>query len=74
MNADQRLMAREMSQPKVLGEVLDEVIGVPASDVEVTQEAWDIINEYGEGLVLGFQWKTARLQRPPAVEGDTCLS
>ena len=26
------------------------------------------------GLVLGFQWKTARLQRPLAVEGETCLS
>ena len=55
MTPDQRLMAREMSQPKVLGEVLDEVIGVPASDFDVTQEAWDIINEYGEGLVLGFK-------------------
>lgn len=26
------------------------------------------------GLVLGFQWKTARLQRPPAAQGETCLS
>lgn len=57
MTPEQQLMAREMSQPKVLGDVLDEVIGVPSSDVEVTQEAWAIINEHGEGLVLGFaQW------------------
>ena len=26
------------------------------------------------GLVLGCQWKTARLQRPKAVEGEVCLS
>jgi MATE family multidrug resistance protein len=26
------------------------------------------------GLVLGFQWKTARLQRPNRIEGEVCLS
>lgn len=57
MTPDQQLMAREMSQPKRVGQVLDDMIGVPSSDVEVTQEAWAIINEHGEGLVLGFaQW------------------
>lgn len=52
---DQILMRREMSEPKVLGDVLEDVVGVPSSDVEVTQEAWAIINEHGEGLVLGFK-------------------
>lgn len=52
---EQILMRREMSEPKVLGDVLEDVVGVPSSDVEVTQEAWAIINEHGEGLVLGFK-------------------
>ena len=26
------------------------------------------------GLVLGFQWKTARLQRPSALASEACLS
>lgn len=26
------------------------------------------------GLVLGFQWKTARLQRPKAIEDEACLA
>lgn len=42
-------------RPLSIGAVFDEVIGVSASDVEVTQEAWAIINEHGEGLVLNFQ-------------------
>lgn len=64
---EQILMRREMGQvqptvaikgedrPLSVGAVFDEVIGVPSSDVEVTQEAWAIINEHGEGLVLGFK-------------------
>lgn len=51
------IMRREMSEPKALGDVLDDVVGVPSSDVEVTQEAWAIINEHGGDIQLGFhQW------------------
>lgn len=52
---DQALMREEMSQPKVLGDVLDEVIGVPSGDVAVTELAYEVINAHGQGLVLGFR-------------------
>lgn len=68
LSEDQQLMRREMEadfqalrsrrrQPQVLKDVFEEMVSVPSSDVEVTQEAWAIIEEQGTGLVLGFnQW------------------
>lgn len=55
MSPEQQLMAREMSQPKRIGEVLGAVVGPQSVDKEVTEEAWAIINEHGEGLVLNWQ-------------------
>lgn len=34
---------------------LDELMGPQSIDKEVAEEAWTIINEHGEGLVLNWQ-------------------
>ncbi|QOP65258.1 hypothetical protein SEA_ZAYULIV_62 [Microbacterium phage Zayuliv] len=58
MSEEQELMAREMSQPKTAGQVLQEEFGFnPDEDKELSEEALVIINEHGKGLKLGLkQW------------------
>lgn len=58
MSPEQQVMAREMSQPKKLNDVLKDEFGFdPEEDKALSEEALVIINEHGKGLRLGLkQW------------------